>query len=85
MWPDQTGADVTHLSQASVGFSFLNQPQNYQFELIKNVLLLQTTTENQDGAGTADYKSLIQRALATPVPSPEAQEGPNTLVPSVPS
>ena len=39
----------------------------------------------KDGAVTADYKSLIQCALATPVPSPEGQEGPNTLVPSVPS
>ena len=39
----------------------------------------------KDGAATADYKSLIQRALATPVPSPEGQEGPNTLLPSTPS
>ena len=30
----------------------------------------------KDGAATADYKSLIQRALNTPVPSPEGQEGP---------
>ena len=28
------------------------------------------------GAVTADYKSLIQRALATPIPSYEGQDGP---------
>jgi len=39
----------------------------------------------KDGAATADYKPLIQRALATPVPSPESQDGPNTLLPSTPS
>ena len=39
----------------------------------------------KDGAATADYKSLIQRALSTSVPSPEGQDGPNTLLPSTPS
>ena len=29
----------------------------------------------KDGAATADYKSLIQRALKTSVPSPEGREG----------
>ena len=85
MWSDQADADVTHLSQASVGFSFLKQPQNYQFELIKMYYYYKPQLKIKDGAATADYKSLIQRTFTTSVPSPEGQDGPNTLLPSTPS